>query len=46
MIVLPFEALVVSPGDRPEYLLDVGPPILYGPSASVLLNLDETITKG
>ncbi len=36
---LPFEALVVEEGEEPKYLLDVGPPILYGPSATVLVNL-------
>ncbi len=38
---LPFETLVVEPADEPKYLLDVGPPILYGPSATVLVNLQE-----
>jgi len=38
--LLPFEALVVSPADQAtQYLLDVGPPIAYAPSASVFLNL-------
>jgi tetratricopeptide (TPR) repeat protein len=32
---LPFEALVVAGG--PTYWIDAGPPIAYGPSASVLL---------
>jgi CHAT domain-containing protein/Tfp pilus assembly protein PilF len=40
---LPFEALVVeTKGDQgPVYLLDVGPPLAYAPSASVLLNLSR-----
>ena len=38
---LPFETLVVEPGDDPQYLLDVGPPIAYAASATVLLNLAE-----
>jgi tetratricopeptide (TPR) repeat protein/CHAT domain-containing protein len=38
---LPFETLVVEPGDEPKYLLDVGPPIVYAPSATILLNLAE-----
>ncbi|MFZ5830936.1 MAG: tetratricopeptide repeat protein [Planctomycetota bacterium] len=41
--LLPFETLVVAPGDDDRYLLDVGPPILYGPSASVLFNLDARV---
>ncbi|QDU25103.1 CHAT domain protein [Anatilimnocola aggregata] len=42
LALLPFEALIVSsvPGeDEPQYLLDVGPPISYAPSAAVMLNL-------
>ena len=39
LALLPFETLVVEPGESPKYLLDVGPPILYAPSATVLLNL-------
>jgi tetratricopeptide (TPR) repeat protein len=38
---LPFETLVVEPGDELKYLLDVGPPIVYAPSATILLNLAE-----
>ena len=38
---LPFEVLVVRPGENPEYLLDVGPPTVYAPSATVLLNLAQ-----
>jgi CHAT domain-containing protein len=39
LALLPLETLVVEPGELPKYLLDVGPPILYAPSATVLLNL-------
>ncbi len=39
LAILPFEALVVEPGEDPKYLLDIGPPITYCPSASVLSNL-------
>jgi CHAT domain-containing protein len=41
--LLPFETLVVRPGPAPQYLLDVGPPIRYGPSATVLHNLAERL---
>jgi CHAT domain-containing protein/tetratricopeptide (TPR) repeat protein len=41
LALLPFEALVVETGEEPKYLLDVGPPITYSPSASVLMNLQE-----
>jgi CHAT domain-containing protein len=41
LALLPFEALVVESGNDPEYLLDAGPPIAYGPSATVLYNLAE-----
>lgn len=39
--LLPLETLVVAAEAEPEYLLDVGPPVLYAPSASVMLNLTE-----
>ena len=39
MANIPFATLVVQPGDDPLYLLDVGPPVLYCPSATVLANL-------
>jgi CHAT domain len=39
LAILPFEALVVEPGEDPKYLLDFCPPITYCPSASVLSNL-------
>ena len=41
LALLPFETLVVEEGKDPEYLLDAGPPIAYGPSATVLYNLAE-----
>jgi CHAT domain-containing protein/tetratricopeptide (TPR) repeat protein len=37
----PFETLVVESGETTHYLLDGGPPLLYAPSATVLLNLAE-----
>lgn len=39
--LLPFEMLVVREGDDPTWLLDVGPPIQYSPSATVLHNLSS-----
>ena len=39
LALLPFETLIVEPGESPKYLLDVGPPVHYAPSATVLLNL-------
>ncbi|MGD9724014.1 MAG: tetratricopeptide repeat protein [Pirellulales bacterium] len=41
LATLPFEALVVEPEGEPQYLLDIGPPIVYGPSASLLMNLSN-----
>lgn len=41
LAMLPFETLVVRGGQNPEYLLDVGPAVIYGPSASVLCNLAD-----
>jgi CHAT domain-containing protein len=41
LALLPMEALVVNNDSPPQYLLDAGPPILYGPSATVLYNLAE-----
>jgi CHAT domain-containing protein len=38
---LPLEALVLHGGDRPRYALDELPPLVYVPSASVLLLLSE-----
>lgn len=39
LAILPFDALVVETGDDPRYLLDVGPPVVTCPSATVLVNL-------
>ena len=36
---LPFEILVTGQEPRTQYLLDAGPPVLYAPSATILLNL-------
>ncbi len=39
LALFPFESLVVQGEQDPEYLLDRGPSILYGPSLTVLSNL-------
>ena len=40
LAMLPFEALVVSEnGPKTEYLIDVGPPTIYAPSATILNNV-------
>jgi CHAT domain-containing protein len=39
--MVPFEALVVADDPEPKYLLDVAPPILYAPSATILKTLQE-----
>jgi len=44
LALLPLEALVVATGEQPRYLLDSGPPVIYGPSATILYNL-ATRTK-
>ena len=41
LALLPFESLVVERGGEPRYFLDAGPPVLYAPSATVLLNMTE-----
>lgn len=44
LVQFPFETLVVDPGpngEAPLYLLDAGPPMLYAPSATILMNLAE-----
>ena len=41
LALLPFEALVVEERSDPRYLFDVAPPIVYGPSATVIYNLAE-----
>ena len=38
---LPFEALVVEGRKDPKYLLDVGPPVTYAQSATVLISLAD-----
>jgi CHAT domain-containing protein len=43
LALLPLETLVVADDPSPRYLLDAGPPILYGPSATVLCNLAERL---
>ncbi len=42
---LPFESLVVGEGEKPEFLLDAGPPIIYAPSATIFMNLAKRETK-
>ena len=39
--LLPFETLVIESGNAPRYLLDADVPVVYSPSATVLLNLTE-----
>jgi CHAT domain-containing protein len=41
LVNLPFDALIVEPGNKPVYLLDCGPPIVEGPSATLLYNLSQ-----
>jgi CHAT domain-containing protein/tetratricopeptide (TPR) repeat protein len=41
LALLPFETLVVEDGPEPKYLLDLGPPIAYAPSAAVLTGLSS-----
>ena len=43
--LLPFEALVVEPGEEPTYVLDVGPPVLYCHSATLLTTLGRAKTE-
>jgi CHAT domain-containing protein len=41
---VPFEALVIEPGSTPantRYWLDVGPPVRYAPSATVLHSIEQ-----
>lgn len=38
---LPFEALLISAGDNPRFVLDEFPPIAYVPSASILASLRQ-----
>jgi CHAT domain-containing protein len=39
--MLPFEALVLDDGEEAPTLLDVGPPVVYGPSVTVLSELTQ-----
>lgn len=39
LALLPFDTLIVKPGDDPIYLLDVGPPPVSAPSATIVYNL-------
>lgn len=43
---LPFEALVVSEDHEPRFLMEIGPPVLYAPSATVLVNLQKRSAVG
>lgn len=42
LAAFPFDTLVVEPGEPPKYWLDVGPPIVTAPSATLLMNLSES----
>src|SRR4029077_10402639 len=46
LVNLPFETLVIEPGDNPIYFLDRGPPIVEGPSAKLLYNLSQRKASG
>jgi tetratricopeptide (TPR) repeat protein/CHAT domain-containing protein len=39
LVMLPFDALVVTAGETPSYLLDQGPSLLVAPSTTSLMNL-------
>lgn len=42
LTMLPFESLVVAvEDDRPRYVLDVGPPVVYEPSSTIMWNLSQ-----
>ncbi|MEM3433858.1 MAG: CHAT domain-containing protein [Candidatus Methanomethyliaceae archaeon] len=42
LAMLPYEALVIrANGQKADFLVDKGPPVLYAPSATILLNLSE-----
>ena len=43
--LLPFEALVIRTDGELKFLLDVGPPVSYAPSATVLLSLTDREAK-
>jgi CHAT domain-containing protein/tetratricopeptide (TPR) repeat protein len=44
--LLPFEALVVEAEGHPKYLLDVGPPVCYAPSATLFYHLANRSIEG
>jgi hypothetical protein len=46
LALLPFETLVVEPGETPKYLIDVGPSIHYAPSPTILYRLAHRQTEG
>jgi len=46
LAMLPFEALVTSEAGGAKYLLEAGPPIVYGPSATILYNLATQSAAG
>ncbi|MEM3433857.1 MAG: CHAT domain-containing protein [Candidatus Methanomethyliaceae archaeon] len=46
LALLPFEVLVVSRGEPVRYLVDRGPPVLYAPSCTVLLQLEGRQAEG
>jgi CHAT domain-containing protein len=46
LVNLPFDTLVVERGGEPVYLLDPGPPIVVGPSATLLYNLAHRESAG
>src|SRR5262249_10682083 len=41
LVNLPFETLIVENAENPVYLLDRGPPIIEGPSSTLLFNLSQ-----
>jgi CHAT domain-containing protein/Tfp pilus assembly protein PilF len=41
LVNLPFEALVLETAENPVYFLDKGPPIIVGPSSTLLYNLSQ-----
>lgn len=45
LALLPFETLVVETKPKTSFLLDRGPPIDYGPSTAVMLNLGRRAAK-
>ncbi len=45
LALLPFETLVVETKPKTSFLLDRGPPIDYGPSTAVMLNLGRRVSS-